>query len=211
MCFDEKGWFFRRDEFDLLEEAFEDLINLQDTSIDESLKLGMKKVVNEQLKTEEQAEKQLVYTVSKIRLEDSFSEQHPTTKHPQKKQSIKQIIQSEQDRDALYIESFVWAKHVLQIALTEVVHFRAQINACLVPIKVTFAHAENGDQFLADQIALGELQLAICYLGRSIESLEQISGAEDMAKKGRGLQKNLTKARERLEARIKSPRRLRRQ
>jgi len=190
MSYEVFPWFFRRDEFDLLEETFDQLIQAHEIDTNIIRRAKNEKVLQEQLATEEKTEQRLLIQQEILNL--TFQGQNESLKK-KNDLNIREIIELEKERDPLYVQAYVWAAKVLKWSQKNNQHtevFRVKLNTCLVPIKIALAGIEtNSEDGGSSEIAVKEILLATTYLERVIESLK-IATVDHLAIEGIELKKH---------------------
>ncbi|OGL95716.1 hypothetical protein A2348_03755 [Candidatus Uhrbacteria bacterium RIFOXYB12_FULL_58_10] len=172
-------WLFRRDELDMLEDEIDGVFDLHEQSRDPVNRTMEETVIGEQTKTEDSYERRL----SDVLGPDALLEDEPHVCEHCKDGfpegvALKDLLSKK--RDPLYVRSYLWATKVFVWAresywkqgMRNRDMFRVNVNACLVPVKIAFALAEEGHgDAHAPSIAGLEYDLALVYLARTRESL----------------------------------------
>ena len=202
-------WAFRRDEFDLLEEAFEDTM--------ERHEMGRGKkhaceaiVIREQEASEKASEAELTARLGVGWQEVSEGPCH-VHGHEESLKSLRERVQ-EGVRHPLYLQSLTWClplqrwSEAAYAKKPQTDLYRILLNAPLIPIKIFFAlcEEEHDDRFAPD-VAEREYALAQTSAERILEALVRLQAAgylpasSDPAQKmGRNLIQSLAECRRRL-------------
>lgn len=179
-------WVFHRDEFNLLEEAFEGILRQHDKSIDGAAFPLEEQVIKEQLDTEEATENELASRIGVDWLDIVALATSESIQHVDDTLSLRDALKQNGIRDPLYQKAREWALAIHRWTKGEYIDegvegydmYRAHLNVLLVPIKIAFAVTEeqHEDKHSAD-IADKEFQLAETYLDRVRESLLALNQA----------------------------------
>jgi hypothetical protein len=170
-------WVFQRDEIDLLEE-----------DIDEIFQRYRKKeqfqvenlIIQEQMETEELSDVEFT-----LRMNEGFFEKKKD-EAPRfvldKQFEIKARATEEIKRNPLYESALIWSNAVFRFASSlyekkiDQLHdaFRVYFNVKFVPLKLSIFHADDYGDELSLDIAEKELELALVYVTRVLESLSNL-------------------------------------
>lgn len=204
--FPEYPWGSRRDELSVLEGEFDDLCRRHDRAQgagDGQAWEAEEAVLREQSDAEDESEAELTRRIGPGWIdapEECPHEGHdhdhapPGALRPARpERPLRDLLRADADRDPMYERALAlaaathrWAKG----AYAQERHpltYRAWVNACLVPMKVSYALNELlFDDPFAEEVAGKELELAGRYLGRSHASLRALfeEGALPEAEKG---------------------------
>lgn len=208
----EHPWGSRRDELSVLEEEFDDLCHRHDRGkgrgglegTDAQAWEAEEAVLREQSDAEDASEAELTRRIGPGWLDtpdDCPHEGHAHDHAPHgpardagPARPLRDLLRADADRDPLYeralavaASTYRWAR----AAYAQERHpltYRACVNACLVPMKVSYALNELlfDDTYAAD-VAEKEIELAERYLGRSHASLRALLEEGALPEEQRGL------------------------
>ena len=176
----EYPWGNRRDELGVIEEEFDDLCRLHEERESGDGWEAEEAVVREQADTEDASEAELTAKVGPGWLEESEECSHGHD-HEHSAMPILEFMRRDLEREPTYERALAWAAPAFRWAKGEYLAarhpllMRACLNACLVPMKVSYALNElvHDDTYSLD-VADKELELARTYLSRAVGSLESI-------------------------------------
>jgi hypothetical protein len=210
-------WVFRRDEFNVLEESYDDVLRRHDAAGRTRAFEAEEAVIREQARTEELSEAELSLRVGPGWLEapEGPCEVHGADESDSR--PLAEQLRAESERDPLYAAALRWSMGLFRWSRARYDRrrnsdpdvFRVLVNAPLVPMKVNFAlcEQEHADRFAVD-IAEKEYELAETYAERVLAALERLCGEggerETSAARiadGRTLLADIRRARERLRLR----------
>ena len=176
-------WLFHRDEFDLLEEEYNEIFQRHETVTESKRHALEEEILQEQMETEDATEAELAKRLGTSWTEEAFYHEFRQNPLLDEHRSLRDFLFRTRHRDPLYEKSLTWAMQVFRWARQQYEVeaqgsreiFRVYANVYLVPIKISFALSERGqDDAEALIIAEKELELAGIYLERVEESLRAL-------------------------------------
>src|SRR3989344_1571572 len=184
-------WLTRRDELNVMEEEFDELCRRHEKVAGDDAWEAEETVIREQAEAEDAMEAELTGRVGPEWLEpaegcghDHSHEGHDHGHFPET--PLIEALRRDLDRDPAYQQALTWAAAAYRWSRSQYARerhphlFRASVNACLVPMKVSYALNELmfDDPYSAD-VADKEFELATTYLSRARVSLAALA-AEGM-------------------------------
>lgn len=188
-------WLFRRTEFDVLEEEFDDVFRRHDAAKADPAVYAMEEaVLEEQRRTEQRFERELETLLAEEEtreigadplsslLDRALSEREPEPERDEVLSLVDDLRSGEAD-DVLYRRALPWAGRLFRWTEKRYVFgkdkdrdvFRVHVNVYLVPAKLTFANAEEGrEDPVSLRVAQKEYELASVYLRRVLQSLQAL-------------------------------------
>ncbi|TAK03824.1 hypothetical protein EPO34_01535 [Patescibacteria group bacterium] len=198
----EYPWGSRRDELAVLEEDFDDLCRAHEERESGPGFEAEEAVVREQADTEDASEAELTAKIGPGWLEESEDCPHhdghehepaDATAHGPD-MPVLEFLRRDLEREPTYERALAWAGPAFRFAKAAYAKerhpqlLRVCLNACLVPMKVSYALNElaHEDAYSLD-VADKELELAQAYLSRATASLESLRAAGRLPAEQEGL------------------------
>ncbi len=178
---DDHAWVFQRDEIDVLEEDLEQVYEFVEHLHLPQSAMEMR-ILKEQMDTEDRVEDEFVLNVGPELLHQDHAD-HDHTLEVDTRTSLLEQLKNQLERDPLYLQAYAWSDDLFVFAKnqyqtgenTSKDMFRVYLNAKMVPIKLSIGRMQDPseDPFLF-QLIQKEYDLALIYLDRTIESLNQL-------------------------------------
>jgi len=195
-------WMFRRDEIDVLEEDFNELLRGHDARARTRAYAYEADVLDEQVKTEAATEAELAkrmgpeWIAASAAAPAAGSGAACAHEDLEPGNALRDALVRDATRDPFYERTYAWAEAVFRWAGARYEDerarsrdlFRVYVNAYLVPAKIAFGQNEEAHEDAeAYEVAAREYELAATYLNRTRESLQALCATGEAGADGEAM------------------------